>query len=211
MAFEKFDKHGESFSPRVSIWKNGTLGISAGAFNLYELTERVFVVLLFDRTHSRVGLRFTHRAEEPGALKMTIRRSGGVIPCKSFLDYYKIDYSVVHQYVLSWSEELGMFVFDLDLPIGDDELPEYPHALCVEAVFSVLSDFFNGHPEVVLDGARQALLARNLFSLAAHAHLDRGQIAQVMETALEGQKARQDKRALRIHKLIFEQSCDNQA
>jgi hypothetical protein len=206
MSFEKFDKHGESFAPRVSIWKNGSLGISAGAFNLYELTDRTFVVLLFDRTHSRVGLRFTHKADDPGTLKMTIRKSGGVIPCKSFLDYYKIDYDVVRQYVLSWSDKRGMFVFDLELPIEDDDLPEYPHGQFVEPVFAALVGFFEKHPEIVMSVSRKALVARKLFSLATHAHLGQRQIADMMETALDDKKARQNKQPLRIHKSDIEQA-----
>ena len=92
-----------------------------------------------------MGMKFSS-SNEPGAVKMTVRNSGGIIPAKAFFENYGIDYSVARNFVLSWSETAGMFVFDLDLPIDDEECPEYPHAAFVAAVYEALDRFFAIHP-----------------------------------------------------------------
>ena len=201
MSFEKFEKHGESFSSRISIWKNGSLGVSAGAFNVYELTDKIYVVLFYNRESRCVGLKFS-TANEPGAVKMTARNSGGIIPAKAFFENYGIDYSVVRNYVLSWSESAGMLVFDLDLPIDDDECPEYPHAAFVESVFAGVETFFAKHPHSHLTVEEKARVARRLFSMAAHHHMGTSEVAELLEEAVQPGTSGKNRRALAIHKLL---------
>ena len=55
MAFQKFDKPGESFAPKISIWTNGTIGLSSGVFNTYELTDKPYCVLYFNPELNQVG------------------------------------------------------------------------------------------------------------------------------------------------------------
>lgn len=202
MPFEKFTKHGETFNPRVSIWTNGNLGISAGAFNVYELTDKIFVTLFYDKEHRRVGLKFSNRPDEPGAVRMTVRKSGGTIPCTTFFKHWRIDYSMVRNYVLSWSEPEGIFVFDLDLPIDDDDCPEHPHAMFVESVYAGLETFLAQHPHPKLSLKARGLLARTLFAMAAHHHLNPQQITHLLESAVEPATAENDRRTLKLHKLL---------
>lgn len=203
MPFEKFTKHGETYTPRVSIWTNGNIGISAGAFNVYELTGKIFVVLFYDRDQRKVGLKFSNKPDEPGAVKMTVRKSGGTIPCKSFFNHCGIDSSVVRNYVLSWAEQEGMFIFDLDLPIEDDDCPEYAHAMFIEPVYIGLETFFTAHPQLKIPLNVRGLLARTLFSLTAHHHMKQQQIIDLLESAFEsGGTSSNDRRTVKLHKLL---------
>jgi len=200
MTFEKFAKHGESFAPRVSIWKNGNLNISSGAFNVFELTGKDFCVLYYNRKDHQVGIKFCTSADEPGAIKVSHRKSGGFVAAKAFFDCYGIDYSTTHQYVLVWDEGKGLFYFDLDLPFGDGDTPEHPHAIFVE---SVVRAMFETLPtDLKLQPHDYAVLAHHLFSLAVHLQKDADGVKSLIHECVEMEEAPKDLRLIKVWKLL---------
>jgi hypothetical protein len=168
MGFKKFEKQGESFSPKISIWTNGTLGVSSGVFNTFELTGKSYCVLFFNSELNQVGIKFLASPSESGAAKISLRKSGGIIQAKTFFDCYKIDYSVSRQYILAFDDKERLFYFDLDLPFGDGEIPLHPHAIFVTIAAEALEQELSG---LEFSPKDKAELIKLLFSIAAHKHL----------------------------------------
>jgi len=165
MVFQKFEKHGESFAPKISIWTNGTLGVGSGVFNTYELTDKLYYVLFYNPELHQVGIRFLASPSETGASKMTVRKSGGILQAKTFFECYKIDYSVSRQYFLAFNDEERLLYFDLDLPFGDGDIPIHPHAMYVSIAIQALEVEKAGAEKTAKE---KADLTKALFSIIAH-------------------------------------------
>jgi len=170
--FEKFQKPGERFSKKISLWKQGAIHISKGTMNFFSLQGLDFCTLYFDRNGNKVGLQFLGSADVEGAVKLSYRDVGAVIPCKSFLDYYQINYSASRQYLLEQDTETGLLVFDLGAPLTDG-YAEHPEGQIVEDAMFVLCAGGQGELPGSLSADELALVGRWLFETAAHLNLDR--------------------------------------
>lgn len=199
MTFEKFEKQGESFSPKISIWTNGTLGLSNGVFNTYELTGKHYSVLYYNHELNQVGIKFLASPTESGATKITLRKSGGIIQAKTFFDCYKIDFSISRQYLLAFNDEERIFYFDLDLPFGDNELPIHPHAMFVSIATEVIE---REAGDLSLSHKDKAELSKILFSVIAHRHLNLPKARALMKKCIAQKKQPKDVSELLIWKKI---------
>ena len=142
MAFERFEKPGERFSRKISIWKQGVIHISKGTMNSFALQGLGYCSLHFDRDTKIIGLQFVGAADVPGTVKLSYRDVGAVLPAKSFFDYYEISYNPSRQYVLEQDLESGLLVFDLRAPI-DDSYADHPDGRCADLAFRALWTFLD--------------------------------------------------------------------
>jgi len=133
MPFEKFTKIGGSYAPKISIRTNGQLGLNQGTIRKFSLSEGDwYVVLYYDREERKIGIRKTRDHDEEGAAKL-IRREvktkegqssmNCYISCKSFLDFYEIDYTKTRNYRAEWDDNEGMIVVSLE-PASSEEKTE---------------------------------------------------------------------------------------
>jgi len=112
--FEKFTQTGQRFNPKVSIWKKGgQISFNQGAIDRFQLKNYQKAVLYFDREGRRIGIYFTNDEKEPGIIKFKIRKTGGVISGKSFLEFYGIDYSKTKTYDVVFDQENKLYVINL--------------------------------------------------------------------------------------------------
>jgi hypothetical protein len=123
--FEKFDGVGNSYFPKISIRANGTLGISQGALNRFDLAQGDWwVQLLFDRKNRVIGLEPSDE-EGSGRIKLNKKHMVGNdgkesinawISAKAFLDYYGIPYSKTQSYVAKRNDSEKIIYIELDQP-----------------------------------------------------------------------------------------------
>lgn len=119
MAFEKFTKFGESFSPRISIRNNGQIGINKGAINRFGILDYSHLTIHFDKDNELIGVKLLNASEE-GALPIVIRNDNLTLHAKSFLDCYGIDYSETRTFPVRWDEANSMIILDLKKPISKE-------------------------------------------------------------------------------------------
>ena len=99
----------------VSIWKQAQLGFNSAAINEYKLREHKFAVLFYDEDAKTVGIMLTNDKNEGGALKIISRGHGSLsVSAKSFLNFYKIDYSETRSFPSYLDKENNLIVFKLD-------------------------------------------------------------------------------------------------
>jgi hypothetical protein len=114
MPFERFTQTGQRFKPKISIWsKGGQMGLNQGAIVKYNLDNYRYAILFFDREIKRIGIKFTNEENEEGVINFKTRKTGGVIPAKSFLDFFGIDYSETRKYDLIFDEKSKLYIVDL--------------------------------------------------------------------------------------------------
>jgi hypothetical protein len=113
MAFERFTARGRSYTPKVSIWKRGQIGLSQGAVERFHLRDFQYVVMFYDGENKRIGLMFTNNEQEEGIARMNVKDTGAMFTAKSFLDCYEIDYTETRQYDIRYDEEAKLYVFEL--------------------------------------------------------------------------------------------------
>ena len=167
MPFERFDKPGERFSSKISVWKQGVIHISKGTINYFALQGLDFCNLHFDREQRRVGLQFTGTPGE-GSVKLSYREAGAVIPAKSFFDFYKVSYTPSRQYRIEQERQSGLLVFELAAPV--EEYQEHPDGDTVEMAVRVVRKHVQH--EWHLTAEAEARLCRYLFEAAMHCNWD---------------------------------------
>ncbi|AJF08144.1 hypothetical protein [Geoalkalibacter subterraneus] len=122
MAFERWEKVGQTINNRVTIWKQGQINVSPGAVNLYGLDKAKTASLFFDPERRLIGLKFHDTLDEPHTVALSWRDKGGFgLGVKKFLDYYGIDYQQTRRYALHHNTEEDLFVIDLNAPEKDKE------------------------------------------------------------------------------------------
>ena len=125
MEFEFFTDSGRGFRPRVSIRKQGQIGLNQGAVRRFNLDSWEYVVLGFDRKCVRIALRRADSRDEPGAQRMLIKHGSATISARSFLEYFDIGYrDKTRQYDVSIDDENGMLIVALDKEDGDGAVAE---------------------------------------------------------------------------------------
>lgn len=130
--FEKFEGVGNSYFPKISIRSNGTLGISQGALNRFELAEGDWwIQLLFDRKNRVIGLEPSNE-EGSGRIKLNKKHMthdgkesiNAWISAKAFLDYYAIPYSKTQSYVAKRNDSEKIIYIELDQPRNATAAPK---------------------------------------------------------------------------------------
>jgi hypothetical protein len=123
--FEKFDCTGGSYTPKISVRGNGSLGFSQGALRRFGLWDGDwFVQLYFDRKNQVIGIE---PSNTPGTgrahlVKKKIQGKDGrqsvnaYVAAKSFFDFYGIDYSETKSYLAKRDDDTKMIVFQLARP-----------------------------------------------------------------------------------------------
>ncbi len=110
MGMDFFRESGRGFAPKVSIRRQGQIGLSQGAIIRYKIENAENVLLGYDREAKRIGIKRVG-ADEEGAKKITIRGGSGAIAAKGFLDYFDIPYDITRSYDLK--KEGDMLVFTI--------------------------------------------------------------------------------------------------
>jgi len=113
MAFEKFEKTGRSYTPKLSIWKRGQFFLNKGAIERFELRKYGYVILYFDREDNRIGMKFTTNEKENGARGLLFRDDNAIFSAKSFLDYYDIRHLENKKYNIDYDSGNEMYVVSL--------------------------------------------------------------------------------------------------
>jgi hypothetical protein len=123
--FEKFEGVGNSYFPKISIRSNGTLGISQGALNRFDLARGDWwVQLLFDRQKRVIGLQPSDR-NGSGRIKLNKKHMVGQdgkesinawISAKAFFDYYGVPYHKTQSYVAKRDDAENVIYIELDQP-----------------------------------------------------------------------------------------------
>jgi hypothetical protein len=78
----------------------------------YNLNNFQYSILFFDRDKKRMGIKLTNDEKEEGIIKFNSKR--GVISGKAFLDYYAIDYSETKNYDVTFDQENGLYIVNLE-------------------------------------------------------------------------------------------------
>jgi len=84
MGFEFFTHPGRGFRPRVSIRKQGQIGLNQGAVRRFNLESWRFVVLGYDRESEQIALKLTNCQDERGAQRILFKDGSASISARSF-------------------------------------------------------------------------------------------------------------------------------
>lgn len=122
--FERFDFLGSSFTPKISLRNNGSIGLSQGAIHKFGLKDgEWYVVLYYDKEDKTIGIKPTRDPAGESATRLNKREVTSKegkstitshISARSFLEYYDIKYrDKTRSYLASWDPENEMIVVDL--------------------------------------------------------------------------------------------------
>lgn len=91
MAWVKFNASSKDVVPRITVRKNGHLGVSDSALEAYGLKAYKYVSMFIDEDKKRIGFKFTAEKEQ-GAKEFKMHpKAGAYIPAKGFLKIYGLD------------------------------------------------------------------------------------------------------------------------
>lgn len=179
MTFERFEKPGERFSKKISVWKQGVIHISKGTINSFALTGLDYCTLHYDSDLKRIGLHFISTSDIPGSVKLSYRDVGAVIPAKSFFDYYQINYNPSRQYMLEQDPESGLLVIDLGAPL-EEGYAEHPDGRNAQQACTALKNFIDTH-KVDLPSEDAGILGRYLFEAGVYFNWSENDMSNVLE------------------------------
>ncbi|NMC44697.1 MAG: hypothetical protein GYA46_12330 [candidate division Zixibacteria bacterium] len=117
MGWEKFDKFGESFSPKITIRATGHIGFSMGAVKKFSLNDYGNCEMLFDKDGQKIGIRLVKEDVLHVTTKIVARGVDCFIAAKPFLDYYGIEYRPTKSYLAKCEEDNRLIVIDLKAPL----------------------------------------------------------------------------------------------
>ena len=144
-------------------------------------------------------MKFLSSPSDSSAVKMTLRKSGGVVPAKTFFDCYKLDYSVVRQYSLAFNDTERIFYFDLDLPYGDKDIPVHPHTMFVSIATETVEELKLAER---MPPKAKAGLVSTLFTLVAHKHLSLTQSRTLLKKCVAADSPPKDRAELLVWKVL---------
>ncbi len=99
--FEKFIGTRQSFCPKISIRGRGQIGFNRGAIKRFNLNSFTCAFLYISHDRSRIAIKFLQKLD-PGAISMYKKPANFYLKGKSFLDFYKIDYTITASYTCLW-------------------------------------------------------------------------------------------------------------
>ena len=116
MTFETFQpRTTEHGVPVVSVYKTGSMYFSVAAVKAFSIRKGTQVILKFDRDASIMGIQIL-KDDVPPYKARSLSRSGGgglLIPIKTFLNFYHIDFSENRTYPIMWDREKKMLLVRL--------------------------------------------------------------------------------------------------
>lgn len=112
MTLEKFERQQHPDWPAVTIRKNGTLCINSHAVDDFNLREKRFVTLFFDKKESLMAIKPLDDDSDPAAVRISKEKNRTyVISCQAFLKNCAIPYKAGSKiYRAGWDEKRGMIL-----------------------------------------------------------------------------------------------------
>lgn len=110
MVFELFTKLRRTFLPRISLRKNGQIGINEPAAQKYYLKEECYAQLYYDKNIKTIGIKNFYGQKAEGSVKIRRRKSGADISAKAFCKYYNIDTSKAKTFWPVYDSEINMII-----------------------------------------------------------------------------------------------------
>lgn len=115
MKFEFFTDSGRGFRPKVSIRKQGQIGLNHGAVRRFSIDKWRYAVLGYDRERRTIALKLTNDENEPGAQRIIIKNDSGSVSARAFLEYFDIPYrESTEQYDVRMDSERNMLIVRLE-------------------------------------------------------------------------------------------------
>lgn len=117
MGFELFTEYGRGHHPTGSIRSNGQIGLNQGAIRRFGLRDG-YAQIYFDKERKLIGLKPVEQREGVGITRLIVKANNAFVSARSFLEFHAIPYrSETKSYEVSWLEEEGMLLLDLNQPI----------------------------------------------------------------------------------------------
>jgi hypothetical protein len=115
MSLEKFAKQQILNWPAAAIRKNGTISINRMAVEQFNLKEKRFATLHFDRKETLMGIKLLDDDKDPSAFRIAKEKNRRfVISCQSFLKHCEIPYKAGSRiYRAGWDEKRGMILLKI--------------------------------------------------------------------------------------------------
>ena len=109
--FKKYVHKGRSFTPKVTIRKNGVLAFNSGAVRKYDLDCYEYAILYISNDLRRVAVKFTNNTKESGLLGIQKRPGNFQISARTFFGLYEIDWSENRNYEFDWKKAETTAIF----------------------------------------------------------------------------------------------------
>lgn len=112
MSLEKFTKQQTPNWPSVAIRKNGTVSLNSMAVEQFNLKEKRFATLHFDRKESIMGIKPLDDDSDPSAVRISKEKNRTyVISCQAFLKHCEIPYKAGSKICRAgWDEKRAMIL-----------------------------------------------------------------------------------------------------
>jgi len=101
--FKKYIHKGRSYTPKVTVRKNGVLAFNSGAVNKYDLDVFKYAILYISDDRNRVAVKFTNSEKESGILQIQTRPGNFQISARTFFGLYDIDWSQNRNFDFLWN------------------------------------------------------------------------------------------------------------
>ena len=101
--FKKYIHKGRSYTPKVTVRKNGVLAFNSGAVHKYDLDLFKFAILYISDDRNRVAVKFTNSEKESGILQIQSRPGNFQISARTFFGLNDIDWSENRNYEFKWN------------------------------------------------------------------------------------------------------------
>lgn len=102
--FKKYIHRGRSYTPKVTIRRNGVLAFNSGAVHKYDLDVFKYAILYISDDRNRVAVKFTNSEKESGILQIQSRPGNFQISARTFFGLYDIDWSENYNYDFIWND-----------------------------------------------------------------------------------------------------------
>ena len=109
--FKKYIHKGRSYTPKVTIRKNGVLAFNSGAVHKYDLDVYKYAILYISDDKNRIAVKFTNSEKDSGILQIQTRPGNFQISARTFFGLYDIDWSENRNYEFKWkpAEKTAIF------------------------------------------------------------------------------------------------------
>ncbi len=119
MAIQFFLEAGRGHRPRVSIRRQGQIGLNQGAVRRFSVGECTHAILGYDKGTRCAAIKLTSDGDERGAQKIVFKDGSATISARGFLEFFDIPYrDRTRQFDVRKDSESGYLLFD----ITDEEM-----------------------------------------------------------------------------------------
>ncbi|MCF7956673.1 MAG: hypothetical protein K9M75_12790 [Phycisphaerae bacterium] len=113
MSIEFFTEEGRGFEPKVSIRKQGQIGLNQGAVKRFNIKETQYVLLGYDKERKMIAIKLIDK-QQKGARKGIVRENNCSIAAKGFFDFFSIPYAESKSFEAKLDPDSGCIVFFLE-------------------------------------------------------------------------------------------------